>query len=266
MLRRSIAVYCLYFAQFLKSRLAYRWDFLASILANLIVSVSGLLFVLVLMTGGGVATLKGWTLEEVLFLYGYSMVAMAMFTTFAPNLYRFSDRYIIQGQFDRVLLRPLNSLFQVLFESFNLEAVGGLSVGLVLITYSSLKLRLTFSLFDCLWFVVSGLCGGVILLSVFIFLASLSFHFEDRLGVAAPVFGLISFARYPLPIFNEVIQFILRWVVPFAFVAFYPATHFLGRHDFAFYCYFTPVMAIITGTVAWKAWEFGVSRYASTGN
>lgn len=264
--RRSVSVYASYFRQFLLSRLAYKWDFLASILANVVVTISGLLFIVFLIDGSSVQSLGGWTREEVLFIYGYAMLSMALFNTLAPNLYRFGDKYVIEGQFDRVLLRPLNSLFQVLFESFNLESIGSVLVGVLLIGYTLGEMHVAITTLDIIWLVVSSLSGGLILLAVFVILASLSFHFPDRLGIGAPVFNLINFGRYPLPIFNDIIQFILRWVVPFAFVAFYPATHFFNRQGFEFYCYFTPVMAVLCCGIAAIAWQFGVSKYQSTGS
>lgn len=263
---RALRIFMAYFAQFLKSRLEYKSDFFASIFANIMVAASGLLFVLFLIDGTVVPDIKGWNRYEVLFIYSYSMIAMALFTVVAPNLYRFGDKYIIEGQFDRVLLRPLGTLQQVLCESFNLESVGSLIVGIVVLLYSASELELVFSTYDIAWLLLSSVSGGIILLGVFVFLASLSFHFEDRLGISAPVYNLINFSRYPLPIFNNIVQFVLRWVVPFAFVAFYPATHFLSREGFAVLCYFTPAMALIVTAIALLSWQFGVSRYASTGN
>ena len=263
---KSLTIYLAYFAQFLKARMSYRLDFLASIAANVMMTASGLLFVVFLIDGKSVDSLQGWTRDEVLFIYGYAMLATAIFSCFSLNLYQFGDRYVIQGQFDRVLLRPLNTMAQVLFESFNLDVIGSLIVGITVIVYSSLHLGLHFGALDYLWLFISSISGGVILISVFVFLASISFHFEDRLGIAPPFYNLIAFGRYPLPIFNRLIQFILRWVVPFAFVAFYPATHFLKRPGFEFFCYFTPVMAIICLSIASAMWRFGVSRYESTGN
>lgn len=248
------------------SKLAYKWDFLASIFANIVVTFSGLLFIVFLIDGNSVQDLGGWKREEVLFIYGYAMLSMALFNTLSPNLYRFGDKYVIEGEFDRVLLRPLNSLFQVIFESFNLESLGSFLVGIVLLLYTAGELGIEFSTIDVAWILLSSLSGGVILVAVFVILASLSFHFPDRLGIGAPVYNLINFGRYPLPIFNQAIQFILRWVVPFAFVAFYPATHFFDREGFAFYCYFTPVMALICVLLASYAWKLGVSRYSSTGS
>ena len=143
MLPRTIDVYGRYFLQFIKARLSYRGDFIASLLASIVVSVSGLLFVVFLVDGTNVRSLKGWSQAEVLFIYGYSFLATAMFSTVAPNLYGFCDRYVIQGQFDRVLLRPLSTLPQVLFDSFNIESLGNFAVGCTVLAYASRKLELS---------------------------------------------------------------------------------------------------------------------------
>ena len=57
------------------------------------------------------------------FLYGFSLIPLGIFNVFSWNLYLFSDRYLIEGRFDRVLVRPVNSVFQVLFEAFRLESL-----------------------------------------------------------------------------------------------------------------------------------------------
>lgn len=259
-------IFLAYFAKFVKAQLEYRLNFIAGIFANMLVALTGLLFVFFLVDGKQIESLQGWSRNEVLFIYGYSMMSMALFSCVAINLYGFGDRYIIQGQFDRILLRPLNTLGQVLFESFNLEALGSFCVGLATLAYAAIRLALDFTVLDVLWLLVSSFSGAVILCSVFVVLASVSFHFEDRMGIAPPFYNLIAFGRYPLPIFNRLIQFILSWIVPFAFVAFYPATHFFKRQGYEFFCYFTPLMAVICLCFAWLAWQFGVSRYESTGS
>ncbi len=259
-------IYSQYFIQFLKSKLEYKLDFFAEIFANIVTSFSGLLFIFFLMDGEQISHLKDWSRDEVFFIYGYSLIPLALFGCVALNLYRFGDRYIIQGAFDRILLRPLDSLAQVLFESFNLESIGSLIVGLVIFFYFGSRLEIELGFIDYLWLLLSAVSGSVILLSVFVFLASLSFHFEDRLGIAAPVYNLSRFGRYPLPIFNKLIQFVLKWVIPFAFVAFYPATHFLDRKEYLIFCYASPLISLIWAMLTYQMWKFGVSKYASTGN
>jgi ABC-2 type transport system permease protein len=262
----AAGVYFAYFRQFLIARLSYKADFFASIVANAVATLSGILFVVFLINGDSVQSIQGWSREEVLFVYGYSMLSMALFSTFAVNLYRFGDRYVIQGQFDRVLLRPVNSLFQVIFESFNLDTLGSLFSGVLLLIYSSRKLHIVYGPADVLWLLFSTISGAVILLSVFVAVASVSFHFEDRIGISAPVYNMINFGRYPISIFNRPLQFLLSWIIPFAFVAFYPATHFLQREGFTVFCYLTPVIAFLSAAAAAAAWRFGVAKYSSTGN
>ena len=165
---KAVRIYLAYFAQFLKSRLVYKGDFFASLIGTAFIGAGGLLFIIFLIDGETVKAIKGWSRSEVLFVYGYSLLATAMFSTLAPNLYNFADRYIIQGEFDRVLLRPLNSLCQVLFESFNLESLANILVGLGVVLYAGGKLGITLTALDLVWLVVSAFSGAVILLSVFI--------------------------------------------------------------------------------------------------
>ena len=40
---------------------------------------------------------KGWTFEEMVFLYGFSLVPLGVFNVFSWNLYLFADRYLIEG-------------------------------------------------------------------------------------------------------------------------------------------------------------------------
>lgn len=265
-LRHAGSVYASYFRRFLIARMSYQADFWIGIAGNVITTAAGMVYVIFLINGDSVPTLQGWSRDEVLFIYGYSMIATAIFSTCSLNLYQFSDRYIIQGSFDRVLLRPVHSLFQVLFESFNVESIGSLLTGLAVVLYTSGRLHVHFGPLDILWLFVSAVSGGVILIAVFVIVASTGFHFEDKIGISAPVYNLMTFGRYPLPIFGRPIRILLSWVVPFAFVAFFPATHFLGREGYEWLCYGTPLMAFAVSILAGLCWRFGVSRYQSTGN
>lgn len=266
MLLKSMRIYFHYFLQFVKTRAAYKGDFLAALFSGAMVSVTGVIFIMLLLDGRVVPDLKGWQRSHVLFIYGYSVLATCPFSLLAVNLYAFGEKYIIEGNFDRVLLRPLNSLFQVLCESFSLEAIGNLIVGFTLVITASNSLNISYGFFDIVWFIIGIISGGLILLSVFVILASLSFHFEDRLGIAPPFYNLITFSRYPLPIYNRSVQFILSWLIPFGFVGFYPATHFFDRTFYSKLCYLTPLVALVCVLLASLAWRLGVSRYSSTGN
>ena len=263
---RTVSIYFAYFAQFLKTRMAYKGDFIAAMFTSALASAGGLIFILFLLDGEIITNIKGWSRAEIIFIYGYSFITTAIFSMLAYNLYDFANRYIIEGQFDRVLLRPLNSLSQVLFESFNLDTIGNIILGIVVIKITATDLGFTFTLIDYLWLAISCISGAAILLAVFVILSSLSFHFEDRMGITPPFYNLINFSRYPLPIFNRFIQILLSWIVPFGFIAFYPATHFFNRTGYEAFCYGTPLMALACIFVSSLFWRWGISKYSSTGN
>src|SRR6476646_107474 len=105
-----------YFLQYLKVRVGYRGDFFVSLSTSFAASMFALGFVLILFSR--TRTLAAWRPAEVIFLWGFSMIPYGLFNVLSLNLYEFGNTYIMEGKFDRVLLRPVSSLFQILFETF----------------------------------------------------------------------------------------------------------------------------------------------------
>ena len=111
----------LYFAQYAKARLAYRADFATAVLASFLGTAAS--FSVVLLLFSRFPHLAGWSFPEIVFLYGFSLLPYGLFNVVSLNLYEFADRYLVEGRFDRILLRPVSPLFQILFETFRLESL-----------------------------------------------------------------------------------------------------------------------------------------------
>ena len=264
MTTRAPGIFAAYFAQFLKARMAYRADFFAEVAATGLRTLASLVFVFVLFVP--IDQLRGWNRDEILFIYGLSMIPYGMFAMVSWNLYDFGDKYIIEGHFDRVLLRPVNSFLQVLFESFRVQTLAESLIGVAVVVIAGASLDLSWSALDVLWLAVACVSGAVLFIAIFGIVASLSFHFEDRVGIAPPIFNMINAGRYPVEIFHPVLRFVLRWVIPFSFVAFYPSTGLLGRDEFRSLCLLSPLIALVFVGLLGVAWTLGVRRYASTGS
>jgi ABC-2 type transport system permease protein len=263
-MKRHLRLFLLYFAQYAKVRLAYKADFFIAFFSSMTATVLGFGFVLVLFTK--IPQLQGWSFYEILFLYAFSLIPLGFFNVVSWNLYEFGDIYIIQGRFDRILLRPVDTLFQILFEKFRIESLQEVVTGLLVIAVCVGKLNLVWRATDYAWFALMVACGALIYLSVFLTLTAVSFWFEDRVGIVPPVFNMLTFGRYPLTIYNVFIQFMLSWIVPFGFAAFYPTTHFLKREAFATYFYLVPVVTTVFCFLAVSVWNKGVENYSSTGS
>jgi len=262
--RRHLRLFLLYFAQYAKVRMAYKADFIIAFFSSMAATVFGFGFVLVLFSK--IPKLQDWSFYEILFLYGFSLIPLGFFNVISWNLYEFGDIYIIQGRFDRILLRPVDSLFQVLFEKFRLESLQEVVTGVVVVSICVQRLDLPWHSLDYFTFALMVACGALIYLSVFLILTSVAFWFEDRVGIVPPVFNMLTFGRYPLTIYNVFIQFLLSWIIPFGFASFYPTTHFLGRGTFEPYFRLVPVVGAGFFLLALFVWKRGVRNYSSTGS
>jgi ABC-2 type transport system permease protein len=262
-MKRHVELLAIYLAQYAKVRLSYRADFLIGVSTSIAASLFALGFVVVLFQK--VPQLAGWQFGEVLFLYGFSLIPFGLFNIISLNLYDFGNNYIIEGKFDRVLLRPVSSLFQVMFEVIRIESAHEVLTGLIIVWLAARRLGLEWTPVDAALLMVFAVSGAVIYVAVFLVLSCMSFWMEDRIGVHPPVWNLIAFGRYPLTIYSAWVQFILSWMVPFGFAAFYPSVRLLGREEFRSYAALVPVVAAAFFAGALLLWKRGVRAYSSTG-
>ena len=73
-----------------------------------------------------------------------------------------------------------------------------------------------------------------------------------------------TLTEYPISIYNKFIQIILTYILPFAFVAYYPTMSYLGLNTYMLY--FSPIVAIILWVISVKLWNLALNKYRSTGN
>jgi len=253
-----------YFTQYAKVQLGYRGDFIVSLITSFAATIFGLAFVIILFRKA--PQLAGWTLPEEIFLYGFSLIPYGVFNILAGNLYNFGNDYIIEGKFDRILLRPISSLFQILFETFRIEAVQGIATGLFCMWWGARRLHVAWTIEKLALLIFFGICASVIYLAIFLILTTASFWFEDRVGIHPPVWNVIAFGRYPLSIYSGAVQFVLCWIIPFGLASFYPSVRLLGRAVVPEYAPFVPVVAIAFLALAISLWNFGTRHYSSTGS
>ena len=76
-----------FIAQFMKMRMAYRLDFFVSVVTSLLSTVLGFVFISVVFSK--VSTLEGWSFYEILFIYGFSLMPIGIFSMVSWNLWEF---------------------------------------------------------------------------------------------------------------------------------------------------------------------------------
>ncbi len=257
----------LLFFTVLKRRLAYRGDLILQGLDELARCLVNLALLEVYLSQ--TTNLGGWNHAELLFVLGFSMIPISFFHCLCGNLYQLSSFYIIQGNLDRVLLRPYPSFLQICFDRISIEDLSGAVFGAVLIAASAPRIpEFSFSIGHLLMLCILLGSAFTVVVSVFMSFAASGFWFEDRVGMVPPVYNLMEFGRWPTRIYHPALRLLISMVIPFAFVAFYPASFFVrGPGDMPVWLpWLTPVVAAISLAIATAVWRIGIRRYNSTGS
>ncbi|WP_047152384.1 ABC transporter permease [Aneurinibacillus tyrosinisolvens] len=252
-----------YLKQYFKMRFAYRMDFVNGILSDFVFQLTNLIFILVVFQH--TSLLKGWSKDEIIFIYGFFLVPYAVFSTFF-NLWEFQEKYIIKGEMDRILTRPAHNLFQVMLETMDPQSLVGAATGLIIMTYSGIQLGLDFSWYDPIVFVLLVISGALVYGGVYTGIAAIGFFTDSKTGISPMIYNVQNYGRYPVNIYNKAIRFLLTWILPFAFVGVYPAAYFLKRQEYYFYSMLTPVIGVVFFALGVMAWNYGVKNYKGAGS
>ncbi len=256
-----VTLYPALLRQQLKVMLEYRVDFFIGAGSSILVNAAFLGTLGLVMAR--VPSLNGWTLPELLLIYGLMLMARALMDTFAGNFWSIGG-YVRRGRFDLYLVRPINPLFHFLTSSFDTTGVGTFIIGLAVVVTAGRALNV-FTPFNLLYLALTVVSGGLIYFAINLITASSAFWLIDAMPVVAAVFENHNFAHYPLTIFPKAIGVMLTWVIPYGFAAFYPASFVLG-HEVGLLAWLAPFVAAVLLVIGYRVWLFGLRHYESTGS
>ncbi len=251
-----------------RGEMQYRANFLVMLLVQLVSQFTGFAFIAVVLDRFG--AIAGWSLGEVAFLYGLRLLVHSLRGVVFGNLPRV-ERLVRQGEFDRMLVRPLDPLLQVITERVYIRAAASLAGGGALFLAANALVGIDWSPPALLYLVLAILGGCLVGAAISLVCAALAF----RLLAGQALYILIntinnSFGHYPLPIFHRAVQVALLTVVPLAFLAYVPATVLLGRTDelslHPSIAYGAPLVGVLCFALAYAFWRHELNAYQSAGH
>ena len=270
-LKRYLRLYRVFIAQFFKVIMQSKVDFLMGLFGFFFTQITGILFLYLVFEQ--IPSLQGWSLDQLIFIYGFAQIPRGIDHLFTDNIWMIAWRWVINGDFDRYMLRPMNVFFQVVAEKLQPDALGELLIGTILVLRSCKNGVVVVDAQHVILFGVSILAGAVIYTSIKLFFASLAFWIKRSGAFLQVAYEMADFAKYPTEMYARGIQIIITWVIPFAFVAYLPASYFLGRGGFfgagisnAGVIGIECVIAVVFWCVAYAFFQKGLSIYESAGN
>jgi len=264
----NLRLYLLLAGARLRGQVQYRVSFALQVASSFTSTFVELLALLILFRTFN--DLGGWSVGEVAFLYGLASVAFALAELFGEGL-EDASRMIREGEFDRVLTRPVASLLQVLTADIQLRRIGRLTQGLL-----AFGLAQRWTVID--WTPLKGLLllgaigsTTVVFLTVFLIGASICFWtVESSEFQNIFTYGGTELASNPLQIYPRLLQGIFLYIVPLGLTTYYPALHILAKPDPLslppFVPFLAPLVAALFLGVGLIVWEFGMRHYQSTGS
>lgn len=212
--------------------------------------------------------LGGFSLTEVAFLYGATGLGIAFADMLVGRVERLGQM-IRFGRLDTMMTKPVPLLVQVCADEFALRRFARVFQSSIVFVWAASYVDWTPSRVALA--VVMVLSSSLIFFSLFIALACLQFWTADSSEAAnAFTYGGNTVTQFPMTVFPSEVVKALTFVLPIAFVNWYPALYILGRDDpFGFpdwLQFASPIAAAVTLGVATFVWRTGVRHYRSTGS
>lgn len=264
----GVRAYALLSWAWVRVSMSYRASFVMLTLAQFL--VTGLDFVAIVIMFSAVDALGGFSLAEVAFLYGGAGICLGLADLLLGNIERLGER-IRTGTLDAMLVRPVPLYAQMCSDEFALRRLGRITQAAGVLVWSVLALDVDWTPAKVLTVPYLVVFGTAIFLAFFTLGAAFQFWTTDSSQVShAFTYGGNALAQYPLTIYPLEAVRALTFVVPLAFVNWYPSLFVLDRPDPlglpAAMQFASPVAALALAVVAWLAWRAGVRRYRSTGS
>jgi len=253
----------------IRSRMEYKISFIFLFFALIVYYLAQLGVIVVVLTKFG--DIAGWSLGEMAFLYGLMVFSQGVTTILFGSLNDFEGQ-VINGDFDRLLVRPLSPLVQILASKFEISSLAHFLIGSTALYLGSRSSGVEWTALKALYLPV--VIGGAVLIQG-----------GMRLGVAAVCFWTIrnrslvhiliysskEMILYPISIYHRAMQMFLTIAFPLAFINFYPSHYFLSRSGSGllfhpYIQYMTPVAGVVVFACAYALWRLGITRYQSVGH
>ena len=126
MIKRYSRLYKVLISQFFKVIMQSKVDFLMGLLGFFLTQILGIVFLYLIFDK--IELLNGWSFEQLIFIYGFAQIPRGIDHLLTDNIWLVAWRWVISGDIDRYMLRPMNILFQIISAGYRFASENQLSV------------------------------------------------------------------------------------------------------------------------------------------
>jgi ABC-2 type transport system permease protein len=262
-----IKIYLKMAGAYIQARMEYKAAFLITLFGMVLMSVTDFIFIYAVFSR--FQDLHGWTIADIGVLFSVSLVAISFSRLFAGELLNMNEQ-IVEGRFDRVLVRPYGSLFQMISSRFEFHQIGRLAAGAIMLIIACEKAGIRWTIGKALFFPTVIVSGTIIQMALLILCASVNFWTTraDDLEMLV-VWASKDAINFPISVYRRWVQIFLSTALPIAFINYFPCAYLLDKPDVAGFPsllrFASPIVALAILLVAVWVWNRGVNTYESVG-
>ncbi len=246
-----------------KSDVEYKASFIMSALGQFVVFFSSYFVILALFDK--FSNIRGFNVYEVLLCFSIINFGFSFNETFFRGIDKF-EHLIIDGSLDRFLVRPRGILFQVLCSKISAIKAFRVFQTLIIMAIALINLDITWNIGKVITLLLMMLASVLIFFGIFVLTASYCFITVQGLEVKN-VFtdGGRHFAQYPISIYKKGVALVFTFIIPYAFINYYPLLFFLERTNNILYM-LSPLLVFIFLIPCLLSFKIGLKHYNSTGS
>ena len=249
--------------QDLKSKMSYRADFIISTFGMVLTNVVGFMSFYILFKN--FPSINGWNYHEMLFLYGFSLIALTPLQCLFDN--NWNLRFAVRtGDFIKYCFRPINVFFYFISEVFDVKGLGQLAFGIGVLVYSWIHIGIPVTFLTIVQLILMLITASLFMIAIMNAAAATCFWIENSGYVMVIMHRFKDYAKYPASIFDGIFKIIFTFVIPIAFIAYYPGLIFLRPDHIPLLSILSPVIGIFFFWLSYKFWMLGAKKYKGTGS
>ena len=236
----------------IKTALEYRTNFIVQTMSMILNDVVWIIFWLIMFNR--FSQINGWKIQDMMLLYTIVLTAYGITGMFFGNHSKIAIS-IVEGRLDYYMALPKNILYHLLSSRSSWFSLGDLLLGLGLaIAFIPLNHAPLYILLVAL--------SAIIVLSFSVISGSLAFFMDNSEETCRTLnMGLISFASYPLSIYQGFTKILILLIIPAGFVSGVPV-ELLKSFDITWLLYMIGFTILLT-IIAISVFYYGLRKYES---
>ena len=257
-------LYSKYVKMHMKSSMQYRTNMLLLSLSSCLVSVGELLAVFVMFK-----TFKSvgyWGFYETTLMFGIVTFIYSFTECFARGFDEFAS-LIKHGDMDRLLVRPVNLIYQIFCSKIEFSKLMRATLGLVVAIIAIVNLNIVWTATKVLVLIATFVCGCLVIWGVMLIGAGISvFSVENLEFINIFTNGAKEIAYYPINVYNKWLSRLFTFIIPVACFNYLPISYLMGYGSLPQIIYaLSPLMGALFIIPCLIFFKWALKRYQSTG-